>query len=160
AVRDTGIGMSKEQVDRLFREFTQGDMTMTRKYGGTGLGLVISRRFAELMGGKIEVESELGAGSTFTIVLPLSPAGANDASRIGDRSLGVVRVLLVCADAEMRHVLRRQLEQLTIVVDVAERAEEAMDKLADGLPYALALLDWRLKGDGTVQLASRIRESK
>lgn len=158
AVRDTGIGMSKEQTGRLFREFTQGDMTTTRKYGGTGLGLVISRRFAELMGGAIEVESELGRGSTFTIVLPLSPAETGACARIGERSLGVVRTLLVCADSEMRHVLRRQLEGLTLAVDVAERADEAMDKLEREGPYALALLDWRLEDEEPMRLAERIRE--
>lgn len=156
AVRDTGIGMSEEQTSRLFREFTQGDMTTTRKYGGTGLGLVISRRFAELMGGTIVVESELGRGSTFTIGLPLSPAATGE-SMIGERSLGVVRTLLVCADTEMRHVLRRQLEQLTLDVDVAEGPEEALDKLENEGPYALAMLDWRPECNVSVRLAERIR---
>jgi adenylate cyclase len=69
-VTDTGIGMTPEQMGKLFQEFSQASSTTARKYGGTGLGLVISRRFCQMMGGDITVESEPGRGSTFTIRLP------------------------------------------------------------------------------------------
>jgi signal transduction histidine kinase len=71
-VTDTGIGMTKEQQQRLFQPFTQADDSTTRKYGGTGLGLNISQRFCQMMGGDIEIESEAGCGSTFTVFLPAS----------------------------------------------------------------------------------------
>lgn len=77
-VQDTGIGMSKDQVDKVFDAFTQADNSTTRKYGGTGLGLTITRKFCEMMGGRIDIESEPGAGSTFTVRLP---AVAGDAKR-------------------------------------------------------------------------------
>jgi signal transduction histidine kinase len=70
AVSDTGIGMTAEQMGKLFQPFTQAENTTSRKYGGTGLGLTISRRFAELMGGSLDVRSEAGAGTTFTLILP------------------------------------------------------------------------------------------
>jgi len=86
AVTDTGIGMTPELIGQLFQEFVQADATTTRKYGGTGLGLVISRRFCQMMGGNITVESEVGRGSTFTIRLPAEVLAVQPirAARIGD----------------------------------------------------------------------------
>ena len=77
-VRDTGIGMTEEQMSRLFSSFTQADSSTTRKYGGTGLGLSISKQLANMMGGELMVTSELDVGSTFTALLPTDSRGIED----------------------------------------------------------------------------------
>ncbi|MFD0673564.1 response regulator [Cohnella sp. GCM10027633] len=160
SIRDTGIGMTEPQMEGLFREFTQADMTTTRTYGGTGLGLVISKKFAELMGGGITVRSRIGEGSTFTIELPFLSADSAEPDAGNDRESHVVRVLLVCADLEMQWVLRRQLGQFKLVVHVAASAAEARDKLNNGGTYALVLLDWKLQGDDPERFAEEIRSRK
>jgi len=78
SVRDTGIGMTPEQLSRLFQAFTQGDASTSKKYGGMGLGLALSRKFCQLMGGELSVTSEQGKGSTFTVSLPVEVSKGSD----------------------------------------------------------------------------------
>jgi HPt (histidine-containing phosphotransfer) domain-containing protein len=115
-VADSGIGMTSEQVGRLFQPFSQADNSTTRRYGGTGLGLSIVRRLAELMGGKASVESEAGKGSTFTVSLDLALASrtaAPCASRSVGRSGNVAGTVLAVDDYPMNlEVLKGQLEIL------------------------------------------------
>ncbi|WP_308639957.1 response regulator [Paenibacillus silvisoli] len=155
AVRDTGIGMTDEQVDNLFLEFTQADMSTTRKFGGTGLGLVISKKLAEAMGGRIDVDSELGVGSTFTITLPFQPAmSAESVSNAAGKKRP--RILLVSEDDGMRSVLRSQLEQLEFKVQASPGVDDAREQLATGYAYDFVLADWKLTDSGATVLAEGI----
>ena len=112
AVRDTGIGIPPDRVDRLFQSFSQVDASTTRRYGGTGLGLAISRRLSELMGGTMWVESEVGSGSTFhfTIRAAAAPAPAHAYLDEVQPVLQGRRVLIVDDNATNRRILSRQVE--------------------------------------------------
>lgn len=92
-VTDTGIGMTHEQLRHIFKAFTQGDASTTRRYGGTGLGLTISRHFCQMMGGKITAFSKLGQGSTFTVYLPTQVVGGKTKSTLkAETSTGQARL--------------------------------------------------------------------
>ena len=124
AVTDTGIGMTPEQMGKLFQEFSQADSSTTRKYGGTGLGLAISRRFCQMMGGDITVESEPGHGSTFTIRLPRIKGRVREARLQGSRPARCPSdapheaplILVVDDDATVREVVKRYLERAGFAV--------------------------------------------
>ena len=105
SVRDTGIGMTKEQSAKLFQPFTQADMSTTRKHGGTGLGLTICRRLVELMGGRIWLESEPGVGSTFIFTVWLEVGHATGSGKIVPGQLAHLRVLVVDDNAAAREIL-------------------------------------------------------
>ena len=147
AVSDTGIGMTPEQRERLFRPFTQADPSTTRKYGGTGLGLNISQRFAQLMGGTIEVESEPGVGSTFTARIPalVSEKAQRQTGiyRISRPSMGVPMpvmstVLLIDADASARELVERMLAKEGLQMRYAATGQEGL-RLAKERPDVILL---------------------
>lgn len=156
-VTDTGIGMSPEQLTKLFQSFSQADASTTRKYGGTGLGLAISQRICHLMGGQITVTSELGVGSTFTVDLPLRVTGPSrtekpsitpssvDASAVTGKVAKTVAapgqtVLVIDDDPTVREVLQRILTREGLQVVLAESGEEGL-RLADSLMPAVITLD-------------------
>ena len=146
SVRDTGIGMTQEQMARLFEDFAQADQTTTRKYGGTGLGLAISRRLCRLMGGDITVVSMPGRGSTFTVRLPVAPAavGAAEASVPARPAAPAARrpgaaVLVVDDDPAVREVLAHYLEGAGYVVATAAGGVEAIAAVRELRPAAVTL---------------------
>ncbi|CAM5798041.1 response regulator [Rhizobacter fulvus] len=157
-VRDTGVGLSAEEISRLFQPFVQADSSTTRRFGGTGLGLVISRQLVERMGGRMWVESTPGVGSTFHFTArfgrsaPRAPARAWMANELRGR-----RALLVDDSAAALDVLGGMLEALGVVVDRAQSGEEALAILAERpADYTWLLIDWKMPGIDGVECARRI----
>lgn len=164
-VTDTGIGLTPEQVDKLFLAFTQADPSTTRKYGGTGLGLAISQRFAAMLGGYIRVESEQGVGSTFTVWLPnmeIVESSAEAALELANDPIagGEPRftVLLIDDDMDMLKLLQRQLQRERISVLLALNGKDGLDLAREHKPDAI-LLDVLMPGmDGWSVLAALKKE--
>jgi adenylate cyclase len=160
SLSDTGIGMTAEQVGKLFQEFSQADASTTRKYGGTGLGLAISRRFCQMMGGDITVKSEPGRGSTFTIRLPVvaQEAAIQPAAPMRARSTiakeGAPLILIVDDDITVREVVGRYLERAGFNVASADGGQEGL-RLARELHPDAMTLDILMAGiDGWTVLAA------
>ena len=161
SVRDTGIGMTEEQVARLFSAFTQADSSTTRKYGGSGLGLAISQRLVELMGGLITVESMPGSGSTFSFTLSVPrQAAERDPRRESRGGLAGLKALVVDDNELARDILLEQLEPFGITANAAASAEAAMRELASALPdpYDVVFMDWQMPGIDGVAAAREIRD--
>ena len=163
AVRDTGIGMTPEQVSGLFQPFSQADSSTTRKYGGTGLGLTISRRLAELMGGTIEIESVLGEGACFraTVGLERDLAAPSTERVTGFRRN--LRALVIDDNAAACAAIHGLLDGLTQSADSADAGEAALGLAASaaeaGHPYDVVFVDWRMPGMDGVETARRLRTS-
>ncbi len=162
SVEDQGIGMSQEQIDNLFQPFTQADNSTTRKYGGTGLGLTITKRFAEMMGGNVTVLSELGKGSTFLVTLP-TYVRMNESKRLdgtpplGFAHLGIQKgrhVLVIDDDPVIRELLQNYISKLGYQVTVANGGDEGL-QLAQQLQPDAITLDIMMPGmDGWMVLSA------
>ena len=141
SVRDTGIGMSMEQQGKLFESFSQADSSTTRKYGGTGLGLAISRQLVELMGGGIDLDSELGRGSCFYFDLEFTVV-QGPALQIANELEGMP-LLVVDDNPAARDIMQTTLLSMGFSVDIANDGYEAI-KAADAKEYSLILMDWKM----------------
>lgn len=166
SVKDSGIGISSEQQERLFQSFQQADTSMTRKYGGTGLGLAISKRLAELMGGTAGVVSELGKGSTFWFTVRLDKPEAVAAPGVQLSSsektyLRNRRVLVVEDNDVARFVLRTTLAKFGMEVsEVSSGAlgvDAAREAMAAGAAFDFVFLDWQMPGLDGIETARQIR---
>jgi two-component system sensor histidine kinase/response regulator len=164
AVADSGIGMSAAQKASLFRSFSQADASTTRRYGGTGLGLSISKRLVEMMGGTIEVDSEVGRGSTFRFCVPLAIAEtAPDRDELrADAAVVGSSVLVVDDNAASREILVMYLRSFGFEATALSSAGEAIERIgkldAEGEPIRLVLMDWQMPGMSGVEAAQHIRD--
>lgn len=158
-VRDTGIGIPENRLSRLFRSFSQVDSSISRRYGGTGLGLAICKRLIELMGGTIEVESQVGVGSTFVVDLEIEVAPQATGQRPNTSSvfrLNGLQVLIVDDNATNRRILSLQCQSWGVVPCLATSGQEALDILESGRTFALAILDAAMPEMSGVDLAAKI----
>ncbi|MBI4790760.1 MAG: GAF domain-containing protein [Chloroflexi bacterium] len=160
SVRDTGVGIPPNHQSRLFQSFSQGDTTISRKFGGTGLGLAISKRLVEMMGGSVWVESTVGVGSTFhfTIQAPPAPDFQTKPRVTGEQpQIKGKRVLIVDDNATNRLILIRQMRHWGMLTRDTASPREALDWICQGDPFDLAVLDMRMPEMDGLALAAEIR---
>ena len=162
SIQDTGIGMTPEQVNKLFQDFTQADGSITRKYGGSGLGLVICKRLVEMMDGTMWVKSEPGAGSLFAFTVWLGKTLNDTLAAVAPESLQQRRILVVDDHAAVRDILVQSLETMGFQVNAAANGEDALAQVgaAGQDPYAVILMDWQMPKMDGLQAAERIKSDR
>jgi len=160
SVIDTGIGLTEEQMGRLFQAFEQADASTTRQRGGTGLGLAISKRLAQLMGGDVGVTSEVGKGSTFWFTAYLGK-GEAISKRLARPDLRGRHVLIIDDNAQAREILSSMLTSMTFVADEAPSGQEGIEMVGQaaeqGKPYDVVFVDWQMPGLDGIETGKRIR---
>jgi len=161
-VKDSGVGLTQEQIGKLFKAFSQADTSTTRKYGGTGLGLTICRRLVNLMGGEIWVESEPGEGSEFIFTARFGLAKEVKRKRlVPSPDLRGMQVLVVDDNASSREILQGLLESMSFQVSVAASGEEGIAELirvAKDKPYKLVIMDWKMPGMNGIKTSEAIKK--
>jgi len=160
-VRDTGIGLTPEQIERLFKSFSQADTSTTRKFGGTGLGLAICKKLAELMGGDVGVESEPGKGSTFWFSARVGVGQGKKRELLPNPDLRGRRALVVDDNDQARMVIVDMLQAMTFAVTEANCGADAVEEVRvaalQGRPYDIVYLDWRMPGMDGIETARHIK---
>ncbi|MCF7928538.1 MAG: PAS domain S-box protein [Spirochaetales bacterium] len=155
SVRDTGIGMTSSQKEKIFESFRQADHSTTRKYGGTGLGLSISRSLVEKMGGELQVESTPGEGSCFSFTLDF--AVDNEESRSATPGFDLEKILIVDDNSHNRRIFEAMCVHWGIEAEIAHNGMEALEKLSGGSHVDLVLLDYHMPFMDGIDVADRIR---
>ena len=159
SIEDTGIGITEEQKSRLFQSFEQADVGTTRKFGGTGLGIAISKSIVEMMGGNIWVDSVPGKGSKFIFEVVLKH-GSDERRQLLDDSVdwSNIRIFAVDDDPEIREFFVILFESMGVSCTVASSGEEAAELLAQNDDYEIYFIDWKLPGISGIELIKRMRE--
>ncbi|MBL8771659.1 MAG: response regulator [Phenylobacterium sp.] len=158
-VRDTGIGMSADQVAALFRPYAQADASTARRYGGTGLGLAICRKLASMMGGEIAVETAPGAGSTFRVFLPLPPSRSPMPEEAAPADLPTLRILVAEDNPINQAVARAILEAAGATVEVAPDGAQALERLRVET-FDVVLMDVHMPVMDGVEAVGRLRSGQ
>ncbi len=159
-VRDSGIGIQPDRLARLFRPFSQADVSTSRKYGGTGLGLVISRKLVELMGGKMWAESALGEGSTFHFTVHLVAAADSKppAHTARQHRLADLKILILDDNASSRNALYEQCRRWGMLPQAVENSAAAAELIRKGTAFDLALIDLHLPGMDGQAVAAELQK--
>ena len=166
SIKDTGIGMSLEQQEKLFQAFSQADSSTTRRFGGTGLGLSICKRLVEMMDGEISVKSEAGRGSVFSFNVRMGSQEPLEAEKIPEQeALQGLRVLVVDDNPTARVIMEDMLVNIGAEPTLAASGQEALDNISQGIdsgkrPYDVVLMDWKMPEMDGLETSRRLKAMK
>lgn len=156
SVKDTGIGISVDKQQKIFESFSQGDSTTTRQYGGTGLGLTISEKLVGMMGGQLQLESEIGVGSRFFYTIKVK---TEKGLPVNYKAIeNIHRVLVIDDNEKNRLILQQMLLSQNIQVDLANGGEDAIRKIEQGTVYDVLIIDYNMPGMNGLDLIRKIKE--
>jgi len=160
-VEDTGVGLTEDQILKLFSSFQQADTSTTRKYGGTGLGLSISKKLANLMGGDVGVESQPGKGSTFWFTVRVEKVDYDDILRVSTEDLTMMKGLVVDDNEQCRTIIHNMVERIGLPADVASNGYQALrliqDKHDQDQTYDILFVDYSMPGMNGLHLIKKAK---